>query len=188
MQTTARMDGRRFCTHPLNRSFLNRLFRSLLLFPFVTLASFAAELTPEQEHLNHYVGVWDGTLTSLPEAKIRINCEWTLGGAFLRHSLTVQPTPDAQPITVLQLMTYDATKQIYRAWSFYSNGSSVQGEGAWDAAVKTFTWTYHEEANGTTTVTKVSFPDADSESTVTQATNRDGKVISEIRGTKTRRE
>ena len=166
---------------------MNRLFQFLLLLQLAAVMSFAADLAPEQEHLSHYIGEWDGTLTSLPDAKVRITCEWTLGGAFLRHTLTVQPTPDAQPISVLQLMTYDKTKQTYRAWSFYSNGSSVQGEGAWDAASKTFTWTFRDEANGTTTVTKVSFPDADSESTVTQTTNRDGNVISEIRGTKTRR-
>ena len=166
---------------------MKRLFRLFLLFPFVALASLAAGLTPGQEHLNHYVGEWDGTISSLPGAKVRISCEWILGGAFLRHSLTVQPAPDAQPISVLQLMSFDATTQTYHAWSFYSNGASVQGEGVWDAADNTFTWTNHDEAKGTTTVTKVSFPDADSESTVTQIKNRDGGVISEISGTKTRR-
>jgi hypothetical protein len=178
---------RRFCAHPASRSTMSRLFRFLLLFPLVALTSFGAGLTPEQEHLNHYVGEWDGTLTNLPNAKVRITCEWILSGTFLRHSLTFQPTPDAPPMSVLQLMTYDTTKQVYRAWSFYSNGSSVQGEGAWDAAASTFTWTNRDEADGTTTITKVSFPDADSESTFTQIKNRAGQVISEIRGTKTRR-
>jgi hypothetical protein len=84
-------------------------------------------------------------------------------------------------------MTYDTAKQSYRAWSFYSDGSSVEGVGEWDAATHTFQWTNHDDQKGTTTVTTVSFPDADSESTFSQIKNRDGKVVVEIRGTKTRR-
>ena len=165
---------------------MSRLY-SLLLLLILCAASVGAELSPEQQHLNRYVGEWDGTLSSLPDGKIRISCEWILDGTFLRHSLTVVPAPGAPPVSALQLMTYDSAKGIYRAWSFYSNGSSVQGEGAWDAASHTFTWTNRDEASGTTTVTKVSFPDADSESTITQTRNRDGEVVSEIRGTKTKR-
>jgi hypothetical protein len=85
------------------RTFMNQLFRILLLFPLFALASYGAELTPEQEHLNQYAGEWEGTLTTLPDARVRIICEWILDGTFLRHSITVTPSPGAQPVGVLQL-------------------------------------------------------------------------------------
>jgi hypothetical protein len=145
-----------------------------------------AELTPEQEILNHYAGEWDGTLSNLPGVKLHVSCEWILNGKFLRHSISADPATTSLPISSLQLMPYDTAKGVYRAWSFYSNGASVEGEGTWDAASKLFTWTIHEP-DGTTIVTKVSFPDADSETTVTEITNRDGQIVSQIRGAKTRR-
>lgn len=66
------------------------LFRSLLLafmvltVPLAAMAS-AAPPSPELQVLNHYLGDWDGTLTSLPNVKIAISCEWVLDGNFLRH-------------------------------------------------------------------------------------------------------
>jgi hypothetical protein len=159
---------------------MSRLLSFLLLSTLVAMTSVGAALSPEQEHLNQYAGNWDGTISSAPGAKIRITCEWILDGTFLRHSLTLEPSPGAPSIGVLQLMTYDTTKRVYRAWSFYSDGSSVQGEGEWDAASSTFTWTNHDESKGTTTVTKVAFPDSKTESTFTQIKNRDGEVVSEI--------
>lgn len=166
---------------------MSRHFAFCLLFTLICPNTFSAGLTPEQEHLNHYVGEWDGTLTALPGAKVRISCEWILGGTFLRHSLSLEPAPGTPSISVLQLMTYDTVKQTYRVWSFYSNGSSIEGEGTWNDASHTFTWTNRDETRGTTSTTHVSFPDADSESTVTEIKNGEGAVISEIRGTKTRR-
>jgi hypothetical protein len=163
---------------------MNRPLAVFILFALVSVDSFCADLSPEQEHLNHYVGEWDGTISTLPNAKVSISCEWILNGTFLRHSLSINPPVGA---TALQLMTYDKTKGIYRAWSFYSDGRTVQGEGKWDDDSKIFTWTNRDDASQTTTVTKVSFPSVDSESTVTQIMGPGGEVVSEIRGTKTRR-
>jgi hypothetical protein len=167
---------------------IRRLFPLWFCFMLAVLPALGADQTPEQARLNHYVGEWDGTLSSLPGAKTHISCEWILDGAYLRHTISVTGVPTGIPaINAVQIMTYDPAKAVYRAWSFYSNGMSVQGEGTWDDSAHTFTWTNHDEADGTTTATVVSFLDANSESTVTQIKDRAGKVVAEIQGTKTKR-
>lgn len=150
-------------------------------------AAFGADQTPELARLNHYVGEWDGTLSSMPGAIIRISCEWISGGAVLRHTQTIQPPNGAAPVKIVQLMSYDVAKRNYRVQSFYPDDSFATGEGVWDAASGTFTWTTRDEVRGTTVVTRVSFPDADSEVTATQIKDRGGEVMGEIRGTKKRR-
>jgi len=133
------------------------------------------------------VGEWDGTLSSMPGGRIRISCEWISGGAVLRHTLTVEPPNGAAPVKIVQLMSYDAAKGNYRVQSYYPDESFATGEGAWDAASGSFTWTTRDEVKGTTVVTRVSFPDADTEVTATQIKNREGEVIGEMRGTKKKR-
>jgi len=71
--------------------------------------------------------------------------------------------------------------------SYYPDDSSAIGEGAWDTASGAFTWTTGDEVKGTTVVTRVSFPDADTEVTTAQIMNRDGEVMGEMHGTKKRR-
>jgi len=166
---------------------MTRLIAVCLLALFTAFAAPAVDQSPELARLNHYVGAWDGTISSMPGAKIRINCEWISGGAILRHTLTIDPGNGAPPVKIVQLMSYDTAKGIYRVQSFYPDDSSAQGEGTWDAATGTFAWTTRDEVRGMTVVTKVSFPDADTEVTATQIRNRDGEVVGESRGTKKRR-
>lgn len=166
---------------------MSLILRYALLFALSVFTGTAAEFSPEQAALNHYAGDWDGTLTNFPGAKVHITCKWILDGAFLQHSITIEQPLGKMPISSLELMTYDTAKQKYRGWVFYSNGLTVDYEGSWDAASSTFTWTYHDEISGINSVTKVLFSDADSESAVNQTKNRDGDLLSEIRGTRTRR-
>ena len=87
----------------------------------------------------------------------------------------------------MQLMSYDAANHIYRAWSFFSDGRTQQGEGTWDASSNTFTWTSRDVGNGTISVTQVTFVSNDQEDVEFKLTDRDGKVVSEFSRKKMRR-
>ncbi len=135
--------------------------------------------------LDRYVGTWEDT--SDTSGKISTTCEWILDGSFLRHSWSFDTGTGAPKTIGMQLMSYDATNHIYRAWTFLANGLAQQGEGAWDASSKSFTWTLHEPANGQTVVTKVTFVSDDQEDVMFTSTDKDGNVLTEYSRKKVRR-
>ncbi len=156
------------------------------VFVLVTSQSFGALRSEELAALDRYVGVWDDT--SDPAGKVTITCEWTLDGSFLRHSWIFDSGDGSPKNFGLQLMSYDAADHTFRAWTFYSNGLVLQGEGVWDAPSKTFTWTVHDPATGQTTVSKAAFVGHNQEDFSSKTTDSDGKVLFELKRKKVRRE
>jgi hypothetical protein len=158
---------------------------SVFLMLTVTARSADGPRGEELAALDRYVGVWDDT--SDPGGKVTATCEWILEGSFLRHSWTFDSGDGAPKNVGMQLMSYDAAARTFRAWTFYANGIAGQGEGVWDAASKTFTWTLRDPANGQTTVTKITFVGDDQEDCSSITTDRDGKLVSQVTRKKVRR-
>ena len=142
----------------------------------VFIAHAAEPRSPELMALDRYVGNWE---TSGASGRLSTTCEWILDGSFLRHSWSAEAPGGGPKSFGMQLMSYDAEHHIYRAWTFFSNGKARQGEGAWDAASKTFTWTSKDPENGQTGVTKVTFVTDDEQKCVFTLTDRDGKLITD---------
>ena len=155
-----------------------------LLALLILSATSRADAPPKElEALNHYLGSWVNTISDNPKAKSTGSAQWTLDGRFLQQTWTLDADPGVRPtLSCTTMMTYDTTKGVYRAWQFFSTGYSVNGDGVWDAATSTFTWTIKDPNTGKTTVTKVSFPQEGVENWSFTTTNSEGKELLTMSG------
>jgi hypothetical protein len=159
---------------------------SLFTLLVLQLSSIAGPLSPELKVLDHYAGTWQGTLSSFPGATIDIQVAWTLDGKFLRHSLSVSAGSSAGIFEMMQMMTFDKAKGVYRSWGFSSTGGSSEAEGTWDPESKTLTWKESNVAAGTLTVSKAVFTDDDTEDYTSVTTDREDKIVQKLKGQKKR--
>jgi hypothetical protein len=149
---------------------------------------------PELQALNHWVGKWDSTLTTKPnadlpngaKAKGHATGEWVHNGRFLRQTWAMEESEGIPKLSGSTMMTYDPRKRVYRSWSFFSNGYTSESQGVWDPKTHTMTWTGRDAESGRTTITKAAFSDEGTETWSIVEKDRDGKIISESTGKNTR--
>lgn len=153
----------------------------------VRAADGPAKDIPELQVLSNYVGTWDVVITSRdsPFAKGESSTTWVLDGRFVQQTGVLKSADGSNAITVTTLMTYDSKREIYRMWSFLSNGSTSEASGKWDEKTRTMTSTSRQE--GTTTTTTAKFSDNGIEEWLFITTNQNNEVVGRFGGTNTRR-
>ena len=141
----------------------------------------------ELQVLSHYVGTWDvvATANGAPAAKGRYTTKWVLDGRFVQTTGSVKTADGSNDFRVTTLITYDQVKETYRWWSFMSNGHTEESEGTWDAKSQTMT-RITRYGDFTQTATS-SLAEAGIEKWTMVNTDKNGNVVSEMRGTNTRR-
>lgn len=128
-----------------------RLKTALNLFLLIALLPIPANAEPRDKTLagldvlNQFLGVWktetkirnEGPPLREIESKGRATCQQTLEGRYFEfRTQSIIPPGSA----VLQIMTYDEEKDVYRQWVFDSDGYHHQADGRWDAASSTLKW------------------------------------------------
>lgn len=136
--------------------------------------------------LSNYVGTWDvSTTTQSPSAVGEVTGKWVLDGRFVQSNGFVKTSDGSNDFEITSLMTYDRERDVYRTWSFMSNGMAGEAESTWDPATQTMTKiTRYGDATQTTTS---SFSEDGVETW--HMVNRDASqtVVSEMSGRNTRR-
>jgi hypothetical protein len=181
---------------------MNR-FMAFVVFTCVAFASAAAADTPpgpskdvpELQVLNHWFGAWDDDITIKPNAGLPngmrakgvVTAEWVLNGRFLEQTSTLELGAGAPTMRVKALMTYDSRKKVYRTWTFFSSGATIESEGRWDEKSQTTTSTSANAESGVATTTVASFGVDGTESWSIVEKDRTGKIVSETTGKNTPR-
>ena len=158
---------------------------------FLTTLGFAdegpAKDVPELQALSNYVGICDVAITSndSPFVKGEATSKWILDGRFVEQTGLLTSSDGAMVIKVTTLMTYDREQKTYRAWSFFSNGTTTESSGKWDA--KNRIMTSIGRRNGTTTTTTAKFAENGTEEWTIATKNQNNEEAGRISGTNTRR-
>ncbi len=137
--------------------------------------------------LKHYIGTWDilATTGETPYATGERRVEWILGGEFARATGFVETADGANDFEIMQVLTYDRLADLYRTWSFMSNGLVTLSEMTWDA--DSLTMTEVTRYGDTTQRTESCFAEDGVEVWSTVNLDASGKVQSEMSGTNRRR-
>jgi hypothetical protein len=98
----------------------------------------------ELKVLDRLVGNWQEEEISKPaewtpkeeRTKSTSTTEWVLGGRFVQMKERGNDN-----LEVVQMITYDVDKKVYRRWRFTSGGTATETTGKWDEDSKTLTWT-----------------------------------------------
>jgi hypothetical protein len=162
-------------------------YLAALVSSFVLCATSLAE-TPAKEGEAHwkYIGRREITIAGNPKGDGVMLGEHVLEGRFVQQTWTIDTKEGASPRRHGRAMiSYDAAQRVYRMWRFTSDGRPAAGEGVWDEAARTFTWTLKDPANGEATVVKSTFGKDGPESWEETTTSPDGTAVT-ISG-KTRR-
>jgi hypothetical protein len=139
----------------------------------------------QRQVLARRLGEWAGEITIRRaawtpfEGKLRSqeSVKVVLGRRFIEERGTSQPGGGESRL----LVTWDATKKVYRSWYFDSDGLTSESTGKWDAKARTLTWTSPLEGGGTmTTVWK--FVDDDTFTWELLAKDKKGKVLLDMSG------
>lgn len=146
-----------------------------------------AKDVPELQALSNYVGICDVTITSKdsPFMKGEATTKWILDGRFAQQTGLLTSADGATVIKVSTLMTYDQERKAYRAWSFFSNGTTTESSGKWDA--KNRIMTSIGSGNGTTTTTTAKFAENGNEEWSIVTKNQNNEEVARISGTNIRR-
>jgi hypothetical protein len=105
---------------------------------------------PQMEVLERLVGTWDTEQTTtvpteIDSEKLVVKRELVLGGRFVRE--TGGFDDNGEP-SFTGMYTYDAQKQVYRNWHFFSSGFYWESTGTWDESKQTLTLTYQLPGDG----------------------------------------
>ncbi|MDB5350332.1 MAG: Planctomycetes uncharacterized domain protein [Planctomycetota bacterium] len=149
---------------------------------------------PELAALSRLIGKWDSQfeakrIEGVTEGETRkgtAEAGWILGGRFLRQTWAVEGAGAEPGMSGSSIMTYDPAKKAYRSWHFVSTGSTSEGEGTYDKATRTITWTARD-ANGFRTRTRSSFAEDGSENWTITVTDTEGRIVTDMKGKNTRR-
>lgn len=158
---------------------------------FLTMLGFAdegpAKDVPELQALSNYVGICDVTITSKdsPFVKGEATTKWILDGRFVQQTGLLTSSDGATVIKVTTLMTFDQEQKAYRTWSFFSNGTTTESSGKWDA--KNRTMTSIGRGKGTTTTTIAKFAENGNEEWSITTKNQNNDEVAKISGINTRR-
>jgi hypothetical protein len=146
-----------------------------------------AKDVPKLQALSNYVGTWDVAITSrdFPFTKGEATATWILDGRFVQQTGVTTSADGAAVLKGTTLMTYDPERKTYRMWSFFSDGSTSEATGKWDATNRTMTSTRSQGGNTTTTTAKFTGDGIEKWSFVTR--NQNNHVVGEFSGTNTRR-
>lgn len=138
--------------------------------------------------LSNYVGTWDmeATVQGVPCASGTATAQWTLDKNFIHSTGGVKTVDGSNDFDLISIMTYDSGSQVYRTWSFLSNGMTMHTEGEWDASTRTMTEVTH--FGNITQTTESNFTDDGVRQWTTVNLDSDGNVLSEMSGTHTRRD
>ncbi len=143
--------------------------------------------------LNHYVGQWDSQFTiessegtsDGTKFKGSVTGKWVVGDQFLEQ--TGEYKIGNETLVIKTLMTFDTKSQKYRYWYFISSGQTRESMGVWDANAQTMTSTMQEPDNQNIVTIIANFTKQGFESWTIETKSKDGKLVSRIRGTNTRR-
>jgi hypothetical protein len=142
---------------------------------------------PELQVLSNFIGTWDvvATANEAPAAEGQQTTKWILDGRFVQTTGSVTTADGSNDFKLTALITYDQMTKTYRWWSFMSNGHTEESEGTWDA--KTRTMTRITRYGDFTQTTKSNFAKPGIEKWTMINMDQNKKVVSEMRGTNTRR-
>jgi hypothetical protein len=155
---------------------------------FTVIATCLAE-TPAKEGQAHwnYLGHREITSAGSPKANGVVLGQFTLVLNFVQQTWTIDEVPGVSPkLNGLAIMSYDALKRVYRMSRYLSDGTCDSGDGVWEEAGQTLTWTLKDPVNGQTTVVKSIFGKDESESWEQTTKKSDGKVAGTMHGKNTR--
>lgn len=144
-------------------------------------------MSAEFKVLEHYVGAWN--IEIIPQdqlAKGIAKAEWILDGRFVQQNGEMQSADGTTRVKITAILTYDQHRKKYRRWAFVSDGVTSEGEGVWDAAARTMTFTTRDAQIGTTMTVTSDFSAANTE--IWRVVNADpaGTVLFERGGKNTR--
>lgn len=142
---------------------------------------------PELKALDHWSGSWEsrseiGGARRTGDSK----GEWVLGGRFLRQTWTIEASEGMPEVRGESLMTYDPRARVYRIWGFDSEGGARSGQGRWDEASRTLTWSERDDAGETTIATTARFPEPGREEWTIVVKDKAGATLVEMKGTNRR--
>jgi hypothetical protein len=162
----------------------------------LSVTSFAAErafaqdpdLPPEAlDVLARFEGQWETQATIRRAGNPRDistrgkgSCRRTLEGRYFEFRTETIPPGQSE----LQIMTFDAEKNVYRQWVFSSDGYRHEAEGAWNAATSTLRW--RGTSDGTSFVIDDKFVSPDRLDWTLRRVDNAGRELQMIEGTLTR--
>jgi hypothetical protein len=146
---------------------------------------------PELKVLERFVGTWDAESVSKPAVwtpnEVRTKYvevrEMVLDGWFVEAK---SRAADGKAGTFSWMMTYDVARKEYREWLFVTGGFSIQWTGHWNEGDKSFSFT-GDAGNGITSKLTAQFIDKDHIEFRIRATDSDGKLYQDMKGSLTRR-
>lgn len=174
-----------------SRSMLIVLFSlSLAAFTFADEeADGPAEDVPQLKVLQHWVGIWDDEMAIKPSAALPdglkatavVTAKWVLGGRFVQQNAVLVGDNGEPLLTITTLMTYDPANEVYRSWTFMSNGTATESEGRWDEKARTMTSKRIKPSDGSG-ITTATFDANGVERWTIIEKDPDGNVVSDISG------
>ena len=178
---------------------MNRHIRSLVFFSLIFTGcggttepgnkKKAATPPPQTptEVLAQWVGTWKGKdyfkrAEWTPKAKsfdVSLKCEWMLGKKF------VEERGEGDGTKWFYIVGYDEKKKTYRDWFFASDGTAMQSTGTWNSKTRTMTWT-SDMGDGVTAVGTLRFIGEDQQEWAAVARDKNGKVVLDVGGKRSR--
>ena len=147
----------------------------------------------ERHALKNYEGVWDCKFTIQPQSEGDdpksftgvVEGKWVVGEKFLEQTGSYRLDESSEPLVIKTMMSFDVENKRYRYDYFMSSGEVQRSFGKWDADAKTMTSTMTDDGKVTSIV--ADFSRENVESWTIETRNEDGKTITKVVGTNTRR-
>jgi hypothetical protein len=142
--------------------------------------------TPELGGLSNYIGTFDVAIVSgeSPFTKGDSAAKWILDGRFVQQTGKLTSEDGTMVLKITTLMTYDKAENVYRMWSFLSDGTTSESSGRWDA--KTRTLTSIRRGGGSTTTTTAKFVENGDEEWLMVTKDQNNQVVDKLGGINTR--
>lgn len=143
--------------------------------------------------LASYEGTWDCEFkidsTDGTEPRIFngvVEAKWVLDDKFLEQTGKYRLGENSKPLIIKTMMSFDRTEKRFQYDYFNSFGEIHRSFGQWDKNKKTMTST-RTDKNGNTSTINANFSTPDVETWSIETTDHNGKRLSRIYGTNTRR-
>lgn len=173
----------------LERFLFTGLWLCLVLIPSIGIAQ-----TDHLKVLDVYAGTWDSEFSiEGPDGQITqkfsgwVSAKWVVGGRFLDQTGTYKIDNSDSEITIKTMMSYDQKNGRYHFVYFTSTGDIRHSNGKWDETTRMMTSEMKDADSGNVSTIIADFSKPGVEHWVIETKDADGKTLTRLSGTNTRR-
>lgn len=132
--------------------------------------------------LDHYLGTWEIIIESegAPFSGGEFTARWVMDGSFVEKTGYLSSGDHREPMETTTWITFDASTQAYRMWSFMTGGIASEASASWNPEARAMTEVREHEGLTITLVT--TFTSQDVQQWVMETAGPDGTVVSRMTG------